>query len=135
MPAEYIKTQLQLDSRYRSPLDCVKGTIREHGVTGLYRGLSSLLVGSIPKAAVRFWAYEQFKKQVVNEDGKMMAGGNFIAGLGAGVTEAILVVCPMETIKVRLIHDQLSKNPQYKGLVHGIRTIVAKEGLIFFIFR
>lgn len=35
------------------PADCVKQTVNGHGVRGLYRGLSSLLYGSIPKAAVR----------------------------------------------------------------------------------
>lgn len=35
--------------------DCVKQTVNSHGVRGLYRGLSSLLYGSIPKAAVRYW--------------------------------------------------------------------------------
>ena len=38
------------------------------------------------------------------------------------------MVCPMETIKVKLINDQMKPNPQYKGLVHGIRSIVAQEG-------
>lgn len=32
----------------------MKQTVRSHGVLGLYRGLSSLLYGSIPKAAVRY---------------------------------------------------------------------------------
>ena len=31
-----------------------------------------------------------------------------MAGLGAGVTEAILVVTPAETLKVKLINDKLS---------------------------
>lgn len=57
-PTEYVKTQLQLDERsakprYRGPLHCVSLTVKEHGVLGLYRGLSSLLYGSIPKASVR----------------------------------------------------------------------------------
>lgn len=33
--------------------DCVKKTVKSHGVLGLYRGLSVLLYGSIPKSAVR----------------------------------------------------------------------------------
>lgn len=33
--------------------DCVKLTVQDHGLRGLYRGLSSLLYGSIPKSAVR----------------------------------------------------------------------------------
>lgn len=32
----------------------MKQTVNSHGVRGLYRGLSSLLYGSIPKAAVRY---------------------------------------------------------------------------------
>ena len=57
-PTEYVKTQLQLDSkavnpRYTGIADCVKKTFQSHGFFGFYRGLSSLLYGSIPKASVR----------------------------------------------------------------------------------
>ena len=57
-PTEYVKTQLQLDERaavpkYKGPINCAAVTVKEHGVLGLYRGLSSLLYGSIPKASVR----------------------------------------------------------------------------------
>jgi len=52
-----------------------------------------------------------------------------MAGLGAGVTEAIFVVTPSETIKVKLIHDRLAPVSKYNGLVHGVRSIVAAEGL------
>ena len=59
-PTEYVKTQLQLDEklgqskRYLGPVDCVKVTVKEHGIRGLYRGLSVLLYGSIPKSAFRY---------------------------------------------------------------------------------
>lgn len=129
MPFEYVKTQLQLDPKYKGPIDCVKVTVRDHGITGLYRGLSSLLVGSIPKAGVRFLAFEEFKKLIMDSNGKMTPAKNFLAGLGAGVTEAILVVCPMETIKVKLIHDQMQPNPKYRGLVDGVSKIVKTEGI------
>lgn len=101
----------------------------QYGPFGLYRGLSTLLIGSIPKAGVRFLAFEEYKKLIMDKDGKMSPGRNFMAGLGAGVTEAILVVCPMETVKVRLIHDQTQAVPKYKGLFHGVKTIVAAEGI------
>lgn len=57
-PTEYVKTQVQLDERaakpmYKGPVDCAVKTVRSHGFFGLYRGLSSLLYGSIPKASVR----------------------------------------------------------------------------------
>ena len=41
------------------------------------------------------------------------------AGTLTGMTEAIVAVTPTETIKTKLIHDQSSKNPKYKGMVHG----------------
>ena len=47
---------------------------------GLYRGLSSLLYFSIPKAAVRFAAFEQFKSLLQDENGKMTPTKNFLGG-------------------------------------------------------
>jgi len=74
-------------------------------------------------------AYEQFRGLLADENNKITRVNNFLAGLSAGVTEAIFVVCPMETIKVKLIHDQLQPQPKYRGLVHGVSSIVRAEGL------
>lgn len=151
-PTEYVKTQLQLDERsatprYKGPLNCVAVTVREHGVLGLYRGLSSLLYGSIPKASVRyhyicnfcftivfinchfrFSVFEFLKNKMADERGNISQGQRLLAGLGAGVSEAVLIVCPMETVKVKFIHDQTQANPQFKGFFHGVRTIIRNEG-------
>lgn len=96
---------------------------------GLYRGLSVLVYGSIPKSAVRFGSFEQFKKQMVDEKGNLSPGSRLLCGLGAGISEAILAVTPMETVKVKFIADQRSANPQYKGFAHGVRHIIAAEGI------
>ena len=51
--AEYVKTQLQLyekAGKFAGPIDVVKTTVKERGVTGLYRGLMSLLYTSVPKS-------------------------------------------------------------------------------------
>ena len=69
-PTEYVKTQLQLDEKvgkYKGIWDCTKQTVKANGVGGLYRGLPVLLYGSIPKSAVRFGGFEQFKKLMVDE--------------------------------------------------------------------
>lgn len=99
------------------------------GVLGLYRGLSVLLYGSIPKSAVRFGAFEELKKYMVNEKGQLTASTRLLCGLGAGVSEAIFAVTPMETVKVKFIHDQNSANPKYKGFFHGVREIVRQYGI------
>ncbi|XP_049619338.1 tricarboxylate transport protein B, mitochondrial [Syngnathus scovelli] len=133
-PTEYVKTQLQLDEKanppkYRGIGDCVRLTVRSHGIPGLYRGLSSLLYGSIPKSAVRFGVFEFLSNRAKDESGRLDSTRGLLCGLGAGVMEAVLVVCPMETIKVKFIHDQTSANPKYRGFYHGVREIVRAQGL------
>ncbi|XP_007899999.1 tricarboxylate transport protein B, mitochondrial [Callorhinchus milii] len=133
-PTEYVKTQLQLDEkvyppRYKGIGDCVKQTVKGHGIRGLYRGLSSLVYGSIPKAAVRFGTFEFLSNQMRDAQGRLDSKQGLICGLGAGVCEAVLIVCPMETVKVKFIHDQSSTNPKYRGFFHGVREIVKQEGL------
>ncbi|XP_066590592.1 putative tricarboxylate transport protein, mitochondrial [Prorops nasuta] len=133
-PTEYVKTQLQLDGKtgagkqYSGIADCVKKTVKNHGFFGLYRGLSVLLYGSIPKSAVRFGAFESVKKQLVDADGKLNAQRRLFAGLCAGVCEAIFAVTPMETVKVKFINDQRSPNPRYRGFFHGVKLIVKEHG-------
>jgi len=133
-PTEYVKTQLQLDAKsanrkYRNSWDVIKQTTASRGFFGLYRGLSILLLGSVPKAASRFWAYEQARGYLMSPDGKLTRKNTLICGLVGGVTEAVVAVAPMETIKVKLIHDRNRPNPHYKGLFHGMRTIAAEEGV------
>jgi len=137
-PTEFVKTQLQLQAadvksggtaKYTGVLDCAKKTVQTKGVLGLYSGLTTLVVGSIPKAAVRFAAFNQFKEMLKDKDGKLTPLRTMLAGMGAGVSEAILAVTPMETVKTKLIADQNSAKPRYNGLVHGVRTMVAEEGI------
>ncbi|KAH1012084.1 hypothetical protein HUJ04_001320 [Dendroctonus ponderosae] len=133
-PTEYVKTQLQLDEKgaakqYEGIGDCVKKTVKNHGFFGLYRGLSVLLYGSIPKSAVRFGSFETFKGMVVQPDGSLSPGNRLLCGLGAGVCEAIFAVTPMETVKVKFINDQRSANPRYKGFFHGVGIIIREQGL------
>jgi len=73
--------------------------------------------------------FEFLKNKMADEKGKLTQPQTLLAGLGAGVSEAIVIVCPMETIKVKFIHDQTQPNPQFRGFFHGVRTIVRQQGL------
>ena len=72
--------------------------------------------------------FEALKNRMVDEKGNLTNTQTVLAGLGAGVSEAIVVVCPMETIKVKFIHDQTQPNPKYRGFFHGVSTIVRQDG-------
>src|SRR5690242_9489639 len=121
-PTEYCKTQLQLDSktganrRFKGSLDVIKKTFNQYGVRGVYRGfspktpvlthiergsgMSSLLYGSVPKSAVRFGVFDFMRNNFMDSKGELSRTNTLLAGMGAGVAEAIVIVTPMETIKV-----------------------------------
>lgn len=125
---------MQLDGKsgsgkqYSGIFDCVTKTVKHHGFFGLYRGLSVLLYGSIPKSAVRFGAFESVKKQLADSNGVLSVQNRLLAGLCAGACEAVLAVTPMETIKVKFINDQRSGNPKFKGFFHGVSLIIKENG-------
>lgn len=77
---------------------------------------------------LRFGAFEELKKRSVDERGNLAPHMRLLCGLGAGVCEAIFAVTPMETVKVKFINDQNSKNPKFKGFFHGVREIVREQG-------
>lgn len=58
-----------------------------------------------------------------------------VAGLSAGVTEAVAVVTPMEVVKIRLQAQQHSlvdplEIPRYRNAAHAVYTIVREEGFV-----
>lgn len=75
-----------------------------------------------------FGGFEQIKLYLVDEHGNLSGSGKLLAGLGAGVLEAVFAVTPMETVKVKFINDQRSANPKFKGFAHGVGTIIKQEG-------
>lgn len=47
-----------------------------------------------------------YKGWLANDQGVLTPGQIFLAGLGAGATEAVVVVNPMEVVKIRLQAQQ-----------------------------
>lgn len=126
-PSEVIKTELQMQSKsnpvYKGYFDCMRGKVKSQGVISLYRGLVPVVLGSMPKAGVRFGGNSFFRTNVFSgADGKISSIGVLGAGLSAGATEAVLVVTPMETLKTRLINAN-------KPFVSGTINLIQTEGI------
>ncbi|AAW43651.1 succinate:fumarate antiporter, putative [Cryptococcus deneoformans JEC21] len=101
---------------------------------GLYKGLGAVVSGIVPKMAIRFASFEMYKGWLSNPDGSISSKATFLAGLGAGATEAVAVVTPMEVIKIRLQAQQHSLAdpldiPRYRNAAHAAFTIVREEGI------
>ncbi|KAJ9106076.1 hypothetical protein QFC21_001215 [Naganishia friedmannii] len=134
------------------PIGIIRDTIANKGIRGLYAGCSALVIGNAVKAGVRFLSYDQYKSMLVDSDlkprlshlelsltrhhlfaqliqGKLSAPRSLVAGLGAGMTEAVFAVTPSETIKTKLIEDSRRSQPRYRGLIHGSSQIIRDEGL------
>lgn len=127
-PTEFVKTVQQIRSKQKlGIMQIVRMTVGEHGVFGLYRGLSCLVVFSIPKAGVRFGSKDFFDTHFFTTKSSF---NTFVSGGLAGCCEALLAVTPMETLKTKLIDDKLQPKEQqkYRGLIHGIKTIYAEQG-------
>jgi len=91
------------------------------------------MTGIIPKMAIRFTSFEWYKKLLANPDGTVASRSTFLAGLAAGVTEAVAVVTPMEVIKIRLQaqHHSMSDPldiPKYRNAAHALFLVLKEEG-------
>lgn len=97
-------------------------TVRTTGFLSLYRGLAPTLIGSVPKAGIRFGLNSVIKDSLRDKEGKLTPGKNFLAGMGAGVAEALAVVAPVETVKTKVIELN-------KPFIEGFKYILKNEGV------
>ena len=131
-PMEYIKTQLQLQAsaakaggakpKFDTILGGLKYQHQRSGFFGLYRGLGPVVTFSIPKAGVRFGCFSVISESLRVGDEPLGPLMNLTAGIGAGCSEAVLAVTPIETVKTKLIDGN-------KTFVQGVKEIIAADGV------
>jgi solute carrier family 25 citrate transporter 1 len=131
-PTEYVKTQLQLQSKtnpeYAGIIDCAKKTVADNGVKGLYRGAGVRIIGAGFQQMFRWGTYTNLTQVFRDENGKLSQAHNVLCGLGAGVSEAVFAVTPVETVKTRVTDDMRRGTGNYKGSGDAIVKIMKSEG-------
>lgn len=135
-----------------------KEIIKRETPLGLYKGLGAVVTGIVPKMAIRFTSYEWYKTALSSKSAGAASGqATFfgktpyqfqmslrkreraftllanLAGLAAGITEAVAVVTPMEVIKIRLQaqHHSMADPldiPKYRNAAHALYTVIKEEG-------
>ncbi|KAF9448266.1 mitochondrial carrier [Macrolepiota fuliginosa MF-IS2] len=141
-PLDTIKVRMQLSRSGRTPGTKARGFIatgisivQRETPLALYKGLGAVLSGIVPKMATRFASFEAYKGWLADKStGQTSVGNIFLAGLGAGTTEAVVVVTPMEVVKIRLQAQQHSladpmEAPRYRNAGHAVYTIIREEGI------
>ncbi|KAH0024521.1 hypothetical protein KCU82_g22421, partial [Aureobasidium melanogenum] len=139
-PLDTIKVRMQLSKRSqrggarRGFIQTGVQIVKRETPLALYKGLGAVLTGIVPKMAIRFTSYEWYKQALASESGEITSRATFLAGLMAGVTEAVAVVTPMEVVKIRLqaqhhsMADPLDV-PKYRNAAHALYTVVKEEGV------
>lgn len=126
-PLDRMKVFMQVHASKSNNIGLVGGfkqMIKEGGLTSLWRGNGVNVLKIAPETAIKFTAYEQYKK-LLSSDGKVGTQQRFMAGSLAGAT-AQTAIYPMEVMKTRLT---LRKTGQYSGMFDCAKKILQKEGI------
>ncbi|XP_043989821.1 calcium-binding mitochondrial carrier protein SCaMC-1-like isoform X1 [Gambusia affinis] len=130
-PLDRLKVFMQVHSSAANKISLTGGfrqMIVEGGLMSLWRGNGINVLKIAPETAIKFMAYEQYKKLLTSEGTKIETHKRFMAGSMAGAT-AQTAIYPMEVLKTRLT---LRKTGQYAGMFDCAKKILRKEGVIAF---
>lgn len=126
-PFDLVKVRLQT-GMYDLAITCVKDTVRNDGILGLYRGVMPPLLGVTPMFAVSFWGYDLGKRVVTLYTGKQPEDFSIANTSAAGFLSAIpttAVAAPVERVKV-VMQVQDSKNSL---MLKTLKEIYKKGGI------
>ncbi|XP_059045275.1 mitochondrial 2-oxodicarboxylate carrier [Achroia grisella] len=135
-PLDLVKTRLQIqvnkpassDRHYYSGIvDCMKKMYKYEGLTSFWKGILPPILAETPKRAVKFVTFEQYKRFFMFGSSTPTPLTFSLAGLGAGITEAILVN-PFEVVKVTL-QSNTSLAAQVPSTWSVTRQIVREHGV------
>ncbi|KAI0471945.1 mitochondrial carrier [Xylariaceae sp. FL0804] len=130
-PFEFAKTRVQLYGHQgsRNPFAVVARVAREEGLRALYKGCSTMIVGSIGKDAVRFFAFDSIRSLFEDPETHRLGTAQSIAsGMVAGVVSSTLVVTPSERIKTALIDDAKTQR-RFRSPAHCVALLYREQGL------
>jgi solute carrier family 25 phosphate transporter 3 len=125
-PIDVVKTKIQTNpSKYKGGmLKAAKEIVAEEGPGYLLAGLGPTVVGYGLEGAAKFGFYESLKPISMKAiDNKAVAF--LVASIVAGAVASILL-CPMESTRIRLVTD-----PKFaSGLITGLPKLIKEEGLV-----
>ncbi|KAJ8982882.1 hypothetical protein NQ317_004312, partial [Molorchus minor] len=111
-PLDTVKVHLQTQDlhnpKYRGTVHCLRSIISKEGIRGVYRGVTSPLLGVAGINAIVFGVYGNVQRKLSNPDS---LASHALAGGTAGLFQSF-ICSPMELAKSRLqVGDPISKGP------------------------
>ncbi|KAI0434546.1 mitochondrial carrier [Xylaria sp. FL1042] len=129
-PFEFAKTRVQLYGHegVRNPFAIVARVARQEGLGALYKGCSTMIVGSIGKDAARFVMFDSIRSFFEDPVTHRLGPAQSIAsGMLAGVVASTVAVTPSERIKTALIDDARTLR-RFRSPWHCIAVLYREQG-------
>lgn len=126
-PFDLTKVLLQTN-KYPTTASALKGIIATNGPLGLYKGVTSPLLGVTPMFAVSFWGYDLGRRLVISNRGKdptlpLTIGEISAAGFFSAIPTT-LIAAPFERIKVVMQIDKTGAT-----FMATVRRLYAEGGI------
>lgn len=130
-PLDRLKIMLQVHGGRKNLTmqKSIRNMLREGGVRGLWRGNGMNVLKIAPESALKFAAYDFFKRCIRGEtERELLMHERFCAGsLAGGVSQT--VIYPMEVMKTRMA---LRKTNEYSGILDCGKKLYQNGGLSVF---
>ncbi|BFZ53422.1 hypothetical protein PYCC9005_000445 [Savitreella phatthalungensis] len=129
-PFDTLKVRMQVDSaRFNnSVVTCLRRTVAQEGLRGLYKGGTPPLFGWAVMDSVMLGSLSNYRRLLAGESGQLTLPQHALAGLGAGLTVS-LVATPIEHVKARLQIQYDASSKVYSGPIDCIMRLVRQRKL------
>ncbi|CAO3615073.1 unnamed protein product [Cunninghamella echinulata] len=139
-PLDIIKTRIQVQARhekvgdeeqehYNSAWDGVCQIVAKDGLSGLYAGLGSSLIGTASTNFTYFYCYsfirEQYNKRFNKQGGTLSTGLELLLGAAAGALTT-LITTPVSVVTTR---QQTLPANEREDVINTCKTIIKEEGI------
>ncbi|MCL7029641.1 hypothetical protein MKW94_029366 [Papaver nudicaule] len=103
-PLERLKLEYIVRGEQKNLLDLIKTIAATQGLKGFWKGNFINILRTAPFKAINFYAYDTYRKQLVEWTGNEETTNfeRFIAGAASGITATILCL-PMDTIRTKMV--------------------------------
>ncbi|KAM0713009.1 hypothetical protein Q7P35_000460 [Cladosporium inversicolor] len=134
-PFEFAKTRVQLREQKgvptpKNPFVVVANVYKQEGLRALYKGCSTLAVGSVAKDGIRFLSFDYVKNTFKDpETGTLTPLRSLGAGMMSGIVASLLAVTPTERMKTALIDDARNER-RFKSAPHAVATVWKEHGIL-----
>ncbi|XP_063693067.1 mitochondrial coenzyme A transporter SLC25A42-like isoform X2 [Bolinopsis microptera] len=128
-PLDRAKIVFQVSSKrsfsYRKCVQFLASTVRENGVTMMWKGNSATMVRIVPYAAITYMSNESYKDYFKRKDpdGKLSHVYRFCSGSMAGLTASF------STYGLEVLRARMAVKSEYVSILQSLKYILKTEGV------